>query len=248
VAFPRSGTTLLEQALDAHPLLQSMDEQPYLVRATDDLSALGVRYPAALGELTPSTLDDLRRQYWHRVRQRVQLPAGIRLVDKMPLNMVLLPLIRRLFPNARVVLAIRHPADTILSCFLQQFNAPGLAMMCRDLPALAASYSQVFGFWYSQAPLLQPASYELQYESLVTGFEAELRKLADFLQLPWHEAMLEPEAHARAKGYISTPSYAQVVRPISASSVGRWQNYRSHFLPILPELNPWLERWGYSVS
>jgi tetratricopeptide (TPR) repeat protein len=247
VGFPRSGTTLLEQILDAHPLLRSMDEQPFLQRAVSQVTARGVRYPAELGKLTGEALDEIRASYWQRVRARAHLEPGRRLVDKNPLNMILLPLIQRLFPNARIILAVRHPCDTVLSCFLQHFRSD-LALLCRDLNALARAYSRAFGFWYAQRPLLRPCSYELQYEHLIADFAAEVVKLNDFLELPWNEAMLAPGEHALAKGFISTPSYAQVIQPINNRSVGRWKHYESHFLEALPILMPWIERWGYRVS
>ena len=172
---------------------------------------------------------------------------GQRLVDKYPVNMTLLPLIRYLFPRARIILAIRHPCDTLLSCFLQDFRSPELALLCSDLPTLANAYTRVFDFWYSQLPLLNPASYELRYEQLTADFTTQVQKLADFLQLPWDDAMLSPGEHARAKGFISTPSYSQVTKPINTRSVGRWKNYESRFTPVLPMLTPWLRRWGYTV-
>ena len=247
VGFPRSGTTLLEQVLDAHPLLQSMDEQPFLVRALGEVTDRGIRYPTELGKLTPSDLDSLRCGYWDRARKKVSLLPGQRLVDKNPLNMVLLPLMRRMFPNAHFILAVRHPCDVLLSCYLQDFRAPELALLCRDLPTLANAYSRAFEFWYSQAPLLRPLSYELSYEQFAADFATQARKLADFLQLPWHEAMLAPGEHARAKGFISTPSYTQVLEPVNNRSVGRWKRYESHFAPVLPILKPWIERWAYSL-
>jgi len=164
------------------------------------------------------------------------------------LNLVLLPLIRRLFPEARIIVVIRHPCDTLLSCFLQHFRSPGLAIVCRDLTTLAEAYSRAFGFWYSQSALLRPASYELRYEQLTADFETEVHKLSAFLQLPWNEAMLAPGTHARAKGFISTPSYAQVIEPVSTRSVGRWKHYERYFGEALPILMPWMERWGYSVG
>jgi tetratricopeptide (TPR) repeat protein len=245
VGFPRSGTTLLEQVLDAHPLLQSMDEQPFLVRALGEVTDRGIRYPIELGKLTPSDLDTIRANYWDSVRQKVSLLPGQRLVDKNPLNMVLLPLMRRLFPNAHFILAVRHPCDVLLSCYLQDFRAPELALLCRDLPTLANAYSRAFEFWYSQAPLLRPLVYELFYEQFAADFATHARKLAEFLQLPWHEAMLAPDEHARAKGFISTPSYTQVLEPVNNRSVGRWKHYESHFAPVLPILMPWIERWAY---
>jgi tetratricopeptide (TPR) repeat protein len=246
VGFPRSGTTLVEQVLDAHPLLQSMDEQPFLLRALDELSQQGVRYPVELGKLSDDALATLRAKYWERAR-RQGFVAGRRLVDKNPLNMVLLPLIQRMFPHASIILVVRHPCDTLLSCFLQNFRAPGVAMLCTDLDTLAKVYDRVFAYWYQARALLSPATYELSYERLVTNFRAEVEQLQAFLGLPHEEAMLDPAQTARAKGFISTPSYAQVIRPVSDRAVGRWKHYAAHFTPVLPQLAPWLERWGYSL-
>jgi tetratricopeptide (TPR) repeat protein len=245
VGFPRSGTTLLEQVLDAHPGLKSMDEQPLLHSAVAEVTQRSIRYPAELGRLTPRDVDEIRARYWERARKRSGLQPGQRLVDKNPFNLTLLPMMRRLFPQASIILAIRHPCDTLLSCFLQHFGSPGLALACRDLTTLARSYSRAYGYWYSQWPLLHPSSYELRYESLTTDFAVEVRKLAAFLQLPWQEAMLAPGKHAREKGFISTPSYAQVTEPVNSRSVGRWTHYQGHFAEALAILAPWLERWGY---
>jgi tetratricopeptide (TPR) repeat protein len=248
VAFPRSGTTLLEQILDAHPRLRSMDETPFLKQALEDVRSSGIRYPAELRRLSAAQLREIRARYWERARGRAELQSGQRLVDKNPLNMMRLPLIRRLFPQARVVLAVRHPCDTLLSCFQQQFRAPDLALICRDLATLARNFRTAFDFWYAQLPLLGGATLELRYETLVSDFDAEVRRLAEFLLLPWDAALLAPGEHARAKGYISTPSYSQVVEPINRKSVGRWRHYQRHFAQALPLLMPYVERWGYSAE
>jgi tetratricopeptide (TPR) repeat protein len=247
VGFPRSGTTLLEQTLDAHPQLRSMDEQPFLQFALDDALACAIRYPAELGKLTDAQMRSIRAGYWKRVRAKAELAGGQRIVDKNPLNMARLPLIRRLFPHARIILAVRHPCDTLLSCFQQQFRAPDLARACADLGTLAESYRRVFDFWYEQLSLLKPYAHELRYESLVSDFEGEARRLAEFLQLPWDDAMLAPGEHARSKGFISTPSYSQVVQPVNSASVGRWRRYASHFEDVIPVVEPYLARWGYPV-
>jgi tetratricopeptide (TPR) repeat protein len=247
VGFPRSGTTLLEQTLDAHPLLKSMDEQPFLKKAHDAVNECGIRYPAELGKLSAEQLHSIRAGYWDRVRKKIDLRPEQRLVDKNPLNLLRLPLIRRLFPDARIILAIRHPCDTVLSCFMQYFRAPDLALMCRDLPTLAGNYKRAFDFWYAQWPLLRPFSCEIQYETFVADFDAQARGLNDFLRLPWDDAMLAPGEHARAKGFISTPSYSQVIEPINSRSVGHWKAYEQRFTEVLPSLLPYIERWGYAT-
>jgi tetratricopeptide (TPR) repeat protein len=245
VAFPRSGTTLLELTLDAHPLLRSMDEQPFVQNALDDMVAEGVRYPQELGRLGGTQLESIRARYWERVSRKVRLEPGQRLVDKNPLNILRLPVIRRLFPNARVLFAIRHPCDVLLSCYMQHFRAPDFALLCTELETLALGYRRTMDFWYEQVQLLEPAVRELSYESFVRDFEAETRGVGDFLELPWDDGMLAPASHARSKGYISTPSYSQVVQPVSSKSVGRWRAYEKHFAAVLPQLQPYLERWGY---
>lgn len=245
VAFPRSGTTLLELVLDAHPALRSMDEQPFLQNALDDLLALGVRYPDDMRSLTSAQLDEVRGKYFARVARKVSLAPGQRIVDKNPLNILRLPVIRRVFPNARVVLAVRHPLDVVLSCYMQHFRAPDFALLCSDVVPLAQGYRRAFDAWYREVATLQPAVFEIRYEELVADFERGVRALAAFLELPWNDAMLEPGRRARERRYISTPSYAQVVQPVTTRAVGRWHRYESELAPAVPEVQSYLERWGY---
>lgn len=248
VAFPRSGTTLLEQTLDAHPLLQSMDEQPLVQNALDDIIGLGLHYPEKLAPLDATQRATLRARYFERAASRVELRPGQRLVDKNPLNLLRLPVIRRLFPHSPIVLAIRHPCDVVLSCFMQHFRAPDFALLCADLETLATGFRRSFDFWYTHAQMLRPAVLEVRYEELVSNFDSGARALADFLQLPWDDVMLSPAAHARAKGFISTPSYSQVVQPVNQSAVDRWKAYQPHLAPAIRQLQSYLARWGYSAS
>jgi tetratricopeptide (TPR) repeat protein len=245
VGFPRSGTTLLEQAIDAHPALESMDEQPYLQKALDTLFARGVDYPHGLARASRADLDCARQEYMRLARRRVRLDAGQRLVDKNPLNLLRLPLIRRLYPQSRLLLAVRHPCDVLMSCYLQHFRAPDFALLASDLERLATGYARALDFWFDQAALLAPHLRQVRYEQLVVAFEAEMRGIAAFLGLDWHDAMLAPAERARSRRFVSTPSYAQVVEPVSATAVGRSQPYLRHFGPALPHLAPALERWGY---
>jgi tetratricopeptide (TPR) repeat protein len=247
VAFPRSGTTLLELTLDAHPQLKSMDEQPFLQNALDDIQAENVDYPHRLADLTDAQLERIRAAYWRRVASRVQLAPGQRLVDKNPLNILRLPVIKRLFPNAKVLLAIRHPCDVILSCFMQHFRAPDFALLCIDIPTLCQAYRHTFDFWYSQQTVLQADVLELRYEGFVAEFERDARRVVEFLGLPWDDASLRPGAHALQKRFISTPSYSQVVQPINSKSVDRWRNYATHFAASLPLLQPYADRWNYAL-
>jgi Flp pilus assembly protein TadD len=245
VAFPRSGTTLLELTLDSHPLLASMDEQPFIQNALDDLVSEGISYPERMGALTAAQLDTVRSKYWERVRRKVALQGGQRLVDKNPLNILRLPAIRRLFPNSPVILAVRHPCDVMLSCFMQHFRTPDFALLCSDLNALAIGFRRTFDFWYRQKQLLQPKSMELRYETFTDEFEVQIRGVLEFLALPWNDAVLRPQETARDKGFISTPSYSQVIEPVHKKAIGRWRSYERHLSAVLPIIEPYLERWDY---
>jgi hypothetical protein len=246
VGFPRSGTTLLELSLDSHPQLKSMDEQRFVQDALDDLVAAGATYPRRLRDVSREALDHVRTGYWQRVARKLTLAPGQRLVDKNPLNILRLPVIRRVFPNARIVLAVRHPCDVILSCYMQQFRAPDFALLCRSIASLAHGFRRTFDYWYSHSALLAPAVHELKYEEFVRDFEKGTRALAEFLELPWADTMLRPAERAQAKGFISTPSYAQVTQPVNQQSVDRWRRYEKYFGDALPPLAPYLERWGYT--
>jgi hypothetical protein len=84
------------------------------------------------------------------------------------------------------------------------------------------------------------------YENVVADREAELRTLFGFLGLDWDDAVLDHQETAKKRERIKTASYAQVVEPIYTRSAGRWQHYRKHLEPILPVLQPWIEKFGYS--
>jgi tetratricopeptide (TPR) repeat protein len=245
VGFPRSGTTLLELTLDAHPNLVSMDEQPFLQNALDDMLALGIKYPDRLAVLDDRQLQYLRARYWERAVTKVTVGPDQRLVDKNPLNLLRLPVIRRVFPNAPIILVIRHPCDVLLSCYMQHFRSPDFALLCKDPVTIATGMRRAFEFWYQQCEILTCHVLEIRYESLVSNFESEVRALAAYVGVPWNDAMLAPSRHAQNKGFISTPSYAQVVQPVSAKSIGRWRRYEREFAPVVPILAPLLQRWSY---
>ena len=246
VGFPRSGTTMLEQMLDAHPGLTSMDEQPFLQGVSEQAIKHGVLYPEALGELDQATCTDLRQHYWKQVGTVVTLQPGQRLVDKNPLNLLHLPLICRLFPDAPIILALRHPCDVVLSCYMQNFRAPGFQVLCSSLERLAGGYVNAMHYWIHHEALLKPHVLHLRYEDLLDNFDAGVARIGAFIGVADATALRHFDQHARAKGFISTPSYAQVTQPPNKSAVGRWRRYQNEFTPLLPILQDVMEHWGYA--
>ena len=246
VGFPRSGTTLLETMLDAHPQLVCMDERAYLQDQIAFMQSSGLRYPEDLGKLTSGQCAAMRAIYRERVARHTRWGDGVQLVDKNPLNLLKLPLIRRVYPNARIVLALRHPADVLLSNYMQNFRSAVFVAMCETPESTARGYATAMDFWCSQFDLLGGNVVELRYESLVGDLPDQARRLVDFLGLPWNDALLTPHAHAASRGYISTPSYTQVTEPVNTRAVERWRPYQQWLEPARPLLQPYLDRWNYA--
>jgi Flp pilus assembly protein TadD len=246
LGFPRSGTTLLEQMIEAHPGMRSMDERAFLQNVITRMQSIGdLNYPDDLDQLGPADLEDMRTVYWQCVAGVLKLGDGERLVDKNPLNVLRLPLIHRIFPNARIILALRHPCDVLLSNYMQCFHAPAYQILCSSFQRLAKGYSDAMNFWIVHARMFDAAIMELRYEDLLDDPDAQIARIAEHLHLHDADALRGFREHARAKGFISTPSYSQVVEPLTKKAVGRWHRYREFLDPVLPVLKPAMERWGY---
>lgn len=248
VGFPRSGTTLLEQMLDAHPKLQSMDENPFFNRLADKLKRHDPSLLSGLDALDQHDCDELRKSYLLMVSQKIPRRWDAQLVDKNPLNMLWLPMIHRLFPQARIIFAMRHPCDVILSCYMQNFRAAILGAACATLPRLAAAWVQAMELWLADQQLMQPNVLVSRYEDLVGDVAGQAARIAQFLQLEDAAPMLAFDQHARRKGYIATPSYSQVIEPVNRKGLQRWLRYREAFEPVLPIVEPMLSRWGYALE
>jgi Flp pilus assembly protein TadD len=246
VGFPRSGTTLLEQMLDAHPDFRSMDERSFIHELTEGMELTGQRYPRDLADLTASEAGQLRAVYFRRVEQVVPDLGRRQLVDKNPLNMLCLPMIMRLFPQARIILCLRHPCDVLLSCYMQPFRSPAFMVLCSSLQRLADGYVQAFEQWQKQVEVFTPQLLEWRYESVVNGFDASIARLGEFLGIEDASPMAHFSEHAQGKRFISTPSYAQVTQGISSKAMDRWHAYREMFEPVLPTLRPVMRRLGYA--
>ena len=246
VGFPRSGTTLLEQMLDAHPGLQSMDENPFFNRLADKLKSHDKDITDKLEQLQQRDCDELRKLYLMMVSEKIPRRWQAQLVDKNPLNMLWLPLIYRLFPRAKFILAVRHPCDVILSCYMQNFRSSILGAACADLPRLAAAYVSAMNYWLRNVAIFQPDVLVSRYEDLVTDFSGHAARIAQFLELDDATPMLRFDQHARDKGYIATPSYDQVIEPVNTKGLNRWTGYKRDFELVLPTLEPMLRHWAYS--
>ncbi|MEQ8850649.1 MAG: tetratricopeptide repeat protein [Phycisphaerales bacterium] len=252
VGFPRSGTTLTEQILASHPRLVATDEAPLIAGLLNRVpELLGHRppFPGGVAELQREHVLELRRQYWEEARRHVSVDNfdGVRLIDKLPLNIVNLPVIRRIFPEAKVITAIRDPRDACLSCFMQEFK-PNVAMIhFYSLETTARLYAGVMDLWLQYREKLGLPWIETRYEDLVEDLESAARRMLEFIDEPWDDAVLEYAERSRDR-MVSTPSYAAVSQPVYRTARQRWRNYEKHFDSVMPTLEPFIRTFGYETT
>jgi tetratricopeptide (TPR) repeat protein len=241
LGFPRSGTTLLDTMLMGHPDVEVMEERPPISDVGKSISTM-----EALAALDPAELRAAQNRYFDEAAKYVPLRQGSILVDKSPLHLNGVQVIHRLFPNAQYILALRHPADSVLSCFISNFRLnPSMSNFLR-LDTSAELYDLAFSNWEATRALFPLHVHTVRYEDLVGNTEEELRRISAAIGLSWHDRMLDHQETAANRGVINTASYAQVTEPIYQRSVGRWQHYRRHLEPIMPILQPWIEKFDYT--
>ncbi|OOZ41579.1 hypothetical protein BOW53_03460 [Solemya pervernicosa gill symbiont] len=248
VGFPRSGTTLLDQILNSHPNLRVMEEQPVIASLMGLVNEQGGGYPGGLASISDELLETLRRDYFNLASERVKLKPGEQLVDKLPLNTIRIGAIHRLFPDAKIILSLRHPYDVCLSNFMQDYHLNDAMANFQTIEDCAKLYSTVMSLWQQYETTLPLNVHKLPYESLVDNLETSSREVIDFLGLEWDPTLLDYASHARDRGFIKTPSYLQVSEPIYQRAKYRWRRYINELEPVIEQLAPYASHFGYPTE
>jgi tetratricopeptide (TPR) repeat protein len=246
VGFPRSGTTLLQQVLAGHPELSTLEEQDNFRDAHKEL-LLAEGALERWSALPRETLAKWRAEYWRRVERKAGEQGRGRLyVDKLPMNLAVLPVIHLLFPRAKFILALRDPRDVIVSCFRSHFEVNAAMFQFLTLAGAARYYDAVMtvaGIARERLPL---DVHVVRYEDVVANLRNEAARVLGFLSLPWADGVLDYAGTAGRRA-IFTPSATQVIKPIYASSIGQWRHYAAELAPVLPVLDPWVRKFGYEA-
>jgi Sulfotransferase family len=182
--------------------------------------------------------------YWKRVAETQPPPTRAVFIDKMPLNSVFLPLIAKLFPHAKILLALRDPRDVVLSCFRRRFAINAGMYEFTALHSTAAYYAAVMELTQVYREKLALDVFEARHESLIADFDGETGRLCGFLGLEMQVEMRAFASRAAAQN-IDTPSSAQLARGLSDAGVAQWRRYEPQLKPILSVLAPFVARFGY---
>lgn len=224
LGMPRSGTSLIEQILASHPRVAGGGELSTLPNIIGDLlGQLGTAtdYRSLIDRIDTGTVERASHIYLDAL-QAVD-PAAERVTDKMPHNFEHLWLIAAAFPGVPIIHCTRHPLDTCLSCYFQDFA--GRHAYSRDLTHLGlhyADYRRLMGHWRNTLDL---NILEVAYEDMVGDTEALSRKIVAFCGLEWDSACLK---FYRNRRFVATASYDQVRRPVYSQSVGRYRHYEPY--------------------
>ena len=221
VGMPRSGTTLTEQIISAHPDAFGGGE----------LIDLNVAEMALGGAYTPENARLLGETYIRRIKKLS--PLARRITDKMPANYYRIGMIATALPDAKIIHCRRDPIDTCLSCYKQLFaRGQYWSYNLEELGRFYLIYQQMMDFW---AEVLPGRVLDVDYETTVTDFEPQARRIMDHTGLGWHDACLEPHKNKRA---VLTASKTQVIKPVYKTSVESWKAYEKHLQPLIRIVAP----------
>jgi tetratricopeptide (TPR) repeat protein len=240
VGFPRSGTTLLDRMLAAHPEIEVLEEKSLFSSLHQNWSEPGVL--ESLADVSDAQIEDARaiyRQELSNHRHRPQCPI---VIDKLPLNLAYLFLIHRLFPQAPIIFLQRHPLDVCLSCFFQAFELEASMAYFLDFEETAQYYDALMQVAALSMDQIGNPVRRLRYEDLVARQKDQLKLLIKFLGLAWNDSVMD---YRQTMESSNTPSYQQVSQALYSRSIGKWRHYSKRIEPGLPILRPWIERFGY---
>lgn len=246
---PRSGTTLLEQVLDAHSDVTSAEEtkmmhdEAYLPLIRDFPE--GTTILQALDSSPPSVICKARENYIHCLEMFLGRKIGTRLlVDKNPALNLMIPMVVRVFPETKFLIALRDPRDVVVSCFMQALPLTPISSAYLSLEGTVNQYANVMGFWLEMLPRMGNQWMYVRYEELVDDLPSVARSVLKFLGVSFEESVLRFYEHAQTRR-VNSPSQADVQKPLYRTAVGRWKNYQKYLEPYLVGLERFIKTFGY---
>jgi tetratricopeptide (TPR) repeat protein len=245
VGLPRSGSTLIEQILASHSMVEGTAELPYAGRMATSLNrnrADGINYPEAARELGEKQFKAMGQEYLD-LAQLHRTEGKPRFIDKMPNNTPTIGLLHLILPNAKFIDARRYPLDSCFSCYRQLFaQGQSFTYDLTDIGEYFLQYERMMDHWHDVLP---GRVLTVQYEDIVTDSENQIRRLLEYCELPWEDACINFYETERP---VRTASSEQVRQPIYSKSINRWRKYEQHLSELIEVLEPSLPRYSQYES
>jgi sulfotransferase family protein len=244
--FPRSGTTLLENALAAHPVIETFEEIPTVSSMQLHLDRC---LPAASSEAEAVAVClAARARYYDETLRRHRKQEASLFIDKMPMRSSEAALMLKMFPDKRYIFSIRHPFDVVLSCFKQQFSRNIATEQFATFENAVKLYDFSMSQWFAVHGLDDRRVHYLRYDDLVTSFERSMRGVLDFLGAAWDPAVLDFAERADNR-FARTPSYQKVRQGLTIGVQSAWRNYGFLFQSAVARpLRKWADFFGYPAA
>ena len=243
IGFPRSGTTLLDTILRSHPKINVIEEKPMVLKMISKIKNNNIY---SLEDISDQEIKYLRKEYFNELQKHINFNNKSTLyIDKLPLNIINVGEILRIFPNSKFILSLRHPMDCVLSCFMQDFKLNDAMSNFMNLKDAAILYKKTMDLWGQYTSVLKVNYIPIKYENLIKNLKPSIKEILKFLNLDWDKSLLNYRDAAVKRGKISTPSYYQVIQPIYEHSNQRWKRYKKHLTNIQPTLNTLIKKYKY---
>ena len=247
VGFPRSGTTLLDTILRTNNSIEVIEEKPILRNFLRNLNVKTKNNFDNLDDLDKKFIQNMQNIYFEERAQYLDNKKTKTVIDKMPLNIIYIGEILRFFPNAKFIFALRNPYDSVLSCFMQQFELNPAMKNFTSLENSAILYDLVMKLWTIYRDVFSINCHFIKYEDLITDFEKTTKEIFKFLKIDWSDNIKNFHITAKKRLNISTPSYNQITSPLYSRSISRWKNYEKEFKGLKNILDPWLDEFNYKI-
>ncbi|MDB6021272.1 MAG: Sulfotransferase [Pedosphaera sp.] len=247
---PRSGTTLIEQVLGAHPEIMAFDEpeaftQEILNEVAPAQSVRGLTLDGLNGLSAASRVSLSRRYLKSLLRERNDANGRQVLLDKNPSPTASLHLWLRVFPHLKVIIPIRDPRDVVISCFFQNLTVTASSVNFLSLERTARHFSDMMDVWLRLKELGGFDWIETRYEQMVGDLESEGKRVTEFMGLPWDPKQVNYYESVRSK-FVYAPTYHDVTKPVHNRAVRRWEHYAGALAPVMEKLAPYCREFGYS--
>ena len=244
--FPRSGTTLLDTILRSHPMIDVIEEKPATNNLIYTLNNLTNNSLININDIDNKKIEEINLNYFNEITSYTKkIDSKKFFIDKMPLNIIYIAEIQKIFPEAKFIISLRHPCDCVLSSFIQNFKLNDSMSNFLTLNDTARLYDLVMKLYTIYKKKFSFNFTEIKYENIVTNFNPEIKTLLEFLEIPWDDSVLEYQKTAKQRERIFTPSYDQVIKPLYTKSIGRWIKYKSKLSSVYSTLKPWIREFGY---